>query len=1388
MAPLPHAETREPPSCEADSLRSDSPLTAPCSCFPVAKRLRPDQLEGGALVEVQISDRLHLPLSSAFLAPKSLEVESDGGPPAEPFAALSGMQTPRGESPRDRAVPQRRPSWSSFKRPAEDVSDLLCKKSASLLSPSVSSSPVLGASQPQSLSASTSRAQSRLSSPALSPEEGGSLWASPRCPPSLLRGKRNRTSFLSGEAHALPQNVETVPDLSDSKLSHLTALPGRRDPSDPSGSQWYFLDAALGRDGALPCPREEAGCVSSPELCVSPGEAEQENKLVDEEVGSVAAAKAVGASSPTPSLSQTTSHGGEDETLLPAPMLSLLHQAPSPCRGAAGSLSPCLQCCESPPSRKRIFSRDPCLSLSLLSPSSENFSSPPALFASGDRSRSWVAKKSPSFFAPSPWGSPSTGLLATPASKELQQDLRQPLLRCTCSVASTAAPSPQFGSQHSEFSVSSAGFYPASPLAGRPDSQSLPSVDWSPCLSSQDELGNDPTGEATAGLATEGPPCPRNGDCLCRGKAPLVVPLGALALLGSCTLEKDALTQQGRPADDCAESALISELGDREDSRLLSLAAGPQSPHSPPGLDLPTPGRLALGPDACKAVESEVACKPAACPQRRLSGTASLEAHGDHFQPQRDREDSSRSSDLREAASLPQTPGVQRPSFETDESAALIGGAPRRGPTCLLPLGASPESLREFQKPVLPLAPLERGKAAPGLLLLPNAACEEPADVDLMHRRVELAAAAIQRAAEEAKKAAREALAKAAAMEAASRAAAAARDAAALAVQRALSEQKLFTEYPDLARNIHEDFDLFCTSSALFGTASSCLELDGSSEQSAVARDGEGAGSREHSEQPSGVMSAKEDKERARWLLERKRKCGDLSEREATEMSTQACTETLSEQSSQESAIAGGTEFGSNEFGGNTCTREDLQGGFEATGGIAGGLRTEKTFPRAEAGAKVEGQAARRRLTRMGKHLVLGEGRLGKVILAEERETRRPAAVKMIDKRMLRGANVDQQNFRQEVEVHRRLPAHRNIVGMRDVYEDRDTLYMVMELCDRANLLDKIVEEGPLEEDLARKIFLQILAAVMHCHQHNIVHRDLKPENILFALPSSREEAPNLACTCCGSHASLERHLKSHEACGDWRDTPRGELSPSLKSTPFCSPALPPALPAGPRRGPGSPGLEPKAVAACGDCLCDWSLEGPRGEPQPCACARKSPLWNATVKLTDFGAACASAKGELLGTACGTVHYLAPEVLMGNYYDGFASDAWSLGVVLFTMLAAAPPFNGPTHAELTRQITRGEYHMTGRAWWRVSSEAKDLIRRLLVVRPQHRLRVEDVVHHPWVVRAAPAALPSFFLDNPHCLASLAAAVQATPSPSFACTSASCCLHAHAQQVLGGPCL
>lgn len=49
---------------------------------------------------------------------------------------------------------------------------------------------------------------------------------------------------------------------------------------------------------------------------------------------------------------------------------------------------------------------------------------------------------------------------------------------------------------------------------------------------------------------------------------------------------------------------------------------------------------------------------------------------------------------------------------------------------------------------------------------------------------------------------------------------------------------------------------------------------------------------------------------------------------------------------------------------------------------------------------------------------------------------------------------------------------------------------------------------------------------------------------------------------------------------------------------------------------------------------------------------------------------------RFLKTRCGTVHYIAPEVAKGEEYVGMASDVWSCGVILFTMVTASLPFDG----------------------------------------------------------------------------------------------------------------
>ena len=64
------------------------------------------------------------------------------------------------------------------------------------------------------------------------------------------------------------------------------------------------------------------------------------------------------------------------------------------------------------------------------------------------------------------------------------------------------------------------------------------------------------------------------------------------------------------------------------------------------------------------------------------------------------------------------------------------------------------------------------------------------------------------------------------------------------------------------------------------------------------------------------------------------------------------------------------------------------------------------------------------------------------------------------------------------------------------------------------------------------------------------------------------------------------------------------------------------------------------------------------------------------VKLGDFGIARVLAStAEMVQTVVGTPYYLSPEIVQSNEYS-FATDIWSIGVLLYEMCALRPPFNG----------------------------------------------------------------------------------------------------------------
>ena len=131
-----------------------------------------------------------------------------------------------------------------------------------------------------------------------------------------------------------------------------------------------------------------------------------------------------------------------------------------------------------------------------------------------------------------------------------------------------------------------------------------------------------------------------------------------------------------------------------------------------------------------------------------------------------------------------------------------------------------------------------------------------------------------------------------------------------------------------------------------------------------------------------------------------------------------------------------------------------------------------------------------------------------------------------------------------------------------------------------------------------------------------------------------------------------------------------------------------------------------------------------------------------TVKIADFGmAALHQGPSHPLKTACGSPHYAAPELLRNQCYRGPEVDIWSMGVILFAMLAGRLPFDEPNMHIMLAKAKRGDYQMSKS----LRPEAQDFVRKILVVNPKHRITMEQMWESPLMKKYN--YLDEFILEN-----------------------------------------
>ncbi|HKY06185.1 MAG TPA: protein kinase [Blastocatellia bacterium] len=317
---------------------------------------------------------------------------------------------------------------------------------------------------------------------------------------------------------------------------------------------------------------------------------------------------------------------------------------------------------------------------------------------------------------------------------------------------------------------------------------------------------------------------------------------------------------------------------------------------------------------------------------------------------------------------------------------------------------------------------------------------------------------------------------------------------------------------------------------------------------------------------------------------------------------------------------------------------------------------------------------------------LLGQGGMGAVFLATHLGTKRPVALKVIAPQLM-GNEEFIERFRREAEAAGRL-RHPNVVNVTDFgftsSGSVNLAYLVMEYLDGGSLADMLKERDRLPLGFVIDIVEQICLAVSTAHEQGIIHRDLKPDNIW--LQPDQRGGYNVKVLDFGL-AKLHDAAPSGEA-------DLAEADPAIAATQFANQAETVRA----AHNIGATNLQRAE---------ETEVEAATQIQQPVAAQEEQTQLfdNTSANATDLEAATqlqppsrpdnertnrlahnstpiaidlshgSASNLTRVGAVMGTPLYMSPEQCRGDLLD-MKSDIYSLGVIVYQMLAGAPPFSG----------------------------------------------------------------------------------------------------------------
>ncbi len=143
---------------------------------------------------------------------------------------------------------------------------------------------------------------------------------------------------------------------------------------------------------------------------------------------------------------------------------------------------------------------------------------------------------------------------------------------------------------------------------------------------------------------------------------------------------------------------------------------------------------------------------------------------------------------------------------------------------------------------------------------------------------------------------------------------------------------------------------------------------------------------------------------------------------------------------------------------------------------------------------------------------ILGMGGGGVVYAAKRNSDGLAVAVKKIPKKAILTYSNDENHLPLEVTLMQQVADIPGVIKLLDYFDKDDNFYVVMERCYGIDLFDFIQTNGPLPEDLAKKIFSQVVNIIIDCHAKKVLHRDIKDENLLIDLMNNCVKLIDFGC------------------------------------------------------------------------------------------------------------------------------------------------------------------------------------------------------------------------------------------------------------------------------------